>query len=191
MPAVTPDASVRVATPQDVAAIVEVQSAAWRAAYGDLLPRDLLDALDAPEALDQWRQAVSAPPSPRHRVLVALAGDRLAGFVAMAPSEDADAEEGADAELTTFCVTPDRTRAGHGSRLVNAAVDHLRDDGFRRVRVWLSAGGPADDDLRRFLVGAGWGPDGAERSLDLYGDGSVVVAQQRLSTVLDDASASP
>lgn len=179
------DVSVRPAGVEDAEPIAGIQAAAWRTAYTELLPRELLDALDSAEAVEQWRASVAAPPSPHHRVLVALAGGTPVGFAAVAPSEDADAEEEADAELTALCVAPGHTGQGHGSRLVNAAVDHLRGGGFRRVRVWLSTHGRTDDDVRRFLAGAGWEPDGAQRSLDLYGDGTLVVAQQRLSATLD------
>ena len=44
--------------------------------------------------------------------------------------------------------------------------------------------GSADDDTRAFLTAAGWEPDGAHRTLDLTGDGSVTVKQIRLHTDL-------
>jgi hypothetical protein len=46
---------------------------------------------------------------------------------------------------------------------------------------WLPA---SADELRAFLTGAGWAPDGAHRTLDLTGDGSVTVKQVRLHTSL-------
>jgi GNAT superfamily N-acetyltransferase len=173
------DVSVRAAAPSDAEAVARVQHAAWRDAYTDLLPEDVLAAVASPEAAERWRQAVTAPPSPRHRVLVALAGPEVVGFTAFGPAEDPDLDAAVDAELHALCVRPDRTREGHGSRLINAAVDHLRDDGFLRAHTWL---GSADDVLRGFLVGSGWDADGAHRSLDLRGDGDVVVPQVRLHT---------
>jgi GNAT superfamily N-acetyltransferase len=108
--------------------------------------------------------------------LVAEAGGEVVGFVALAPTTDPDAESATDAELVAIGVLPDRLREGHGSRLVNAAVDHLRQDGFVTARVWVTG----SDPLRPFLEGAGWAADGAHRSLDLHDDGTVVVAQVRL-----------
>jgi hypothetical protein len=49
--------------------------------------------------------------------------------------------------------------------------------------MWLPA---ADDALRAFLTSAGWGPDGAHRTLDLTGDGNTTVKQVRLHTALVD-----
>lgn len=181
------DSSVRAASPDDAEAIAGVQSAAWRTAYADLLPAEVLDELDSPDARDQWRAAVSAPPSPRHRVLVALSGADVVGFTSFGPAEDPDLVAMVDAELTALSVRPDRLREGHGSRLVNAAVDHLRGDGFLHVRVWLAEPGGADDRLHTFLIGAGWAQDGARRELDLHGDGRLVVRQVRLHAAIGTA----
>ena len=41
-----------------------------------------------------------------------------------------------------------------------------------------------DDATRAFLTAAGWAPDGAHRTLDLTGDGSVTLKQVRLHTDL-------
>jgi hypothetical protein len=58
----------------------------------------------------------------------------------------------------------------------------MRADRFTRAVCWLLA---SDDVLRRFLTEAGWAADGAFRTLDLTGDGSVTVRQVRLHTALD------
>lgn len=181
------DSSVRAATPDDADAIAGVQAAAWRSAYVDLLPPEVLDELDSAPARDQWRESVSSPPSPRHRVLVAMSGTDLVGFTAFGPADDPDLVSMVDAELSALSVRPDRLREGHGSRLVNASVDHLRGDGFLHVRVWLAALGGADDRLHAFLSGAGWAQDGARRELDLHGDGRLVVAQVRLHAAIGTA----
>ena len=181
------DSSVRAAAPDDADAIAIVQAAAWRSAYADLLPAEVLADLDSPAARDQWRTAVSSPPSPRHRVLVAMSGADLVGFTAFGPAEDPDLVAMVDAELSALSVRPDRLREGHGSRLVNAAADNLRGDGFLHVRVWLAAMGGADDRLHAFLSEAGWAEDGASRELDLYGDGRLVVPQVRLHAAIGTA----
>jgi len=135
---------------------------------------------------DRWRAAVESPPTPRHRVLVARSADAVAGFAAVAPTEDGDLDPAVDAELLALVVERPSRGRGHGSRLLQAAADLSREAGVRTLRAWL---GPADDRLRAFLVGAGWGPDGAGRVLDLRGDGQVVVRQQRLHTGLEERGA--
>ena len=173
------DASVRPATPDDASAVARVQAAAWREVYAGVLPEPVLAAMDSPESAQAWAAAVRGAPTPRHRVLLALEGTEVAGFVALGPAGDPDLDPEADAELYALCVDPSRTGAGHGSRLVNAAADVMGGHGVARLHVWLSA---SEQRLRTFLESAGWAPDGATRRLDLHGDGAVVVDQTRLST---------
>ena len=177
------DASVRPATAEDSAELARIQAAVWARVHGDSVPADVLEAVGSPAAEAQWRSAVSVPPSPRHRVLTALAGDAVVGFAALAPSSDPDLDAGQDAELLALCVDPEAAGAGHGSRLVNAAADVAGGDGFSALHTWLAA---AETDLRAFLVGAGWDSDGAHRSLDLRGDGEVLVEQTRLGAALPE-----
>ena len=157
---VTAVTSVREARAGDVPAVAAVHARAWRAAYAGLLDAGTLAAL-TPEALEEaWRAAITAPPSPRHAVLVALTDDLVVGFAAVAPSEDADAADG-DGELVALAVDPLHQRGGHGSRLLSAATDRLRDDGFTAVTAWT----PAPDGPRRaFLASAGLLADGASRT---------------------------
>jgi GNAT superfamily N-acetyltransferase len=155
------DASVRPARTADVAAIGAVQLRSWRREYADLLPGGLLDGLRAEDLAGPWHAAVTAPPSPRHAVLVACAGAAVVGFAAVAPSGDSDAT-GSDAELVALEVDPAHQRSGHGSRLLAAAADAARDHGFTALRVWVPA---ADEPRRAFLMSAGPRPDGARRHL--------------------------
>jgi GNAT superfamily N-acetyltransferase len=152
------DASVREATAADAAGMGWVQAAAWRASYAGVLPADALAALE-PEALGEvWRDGLVRPPSGSHRVLVALSAGELVGFAAIGPAEGAPPQVG---EIMAFVVAPEAQHAGHGSRLLNAAADRLRQVGFDEVVVWVLA---ADDARRRFLGAAGFAADGAHRT---------------------------
>jgi ribosomal protein S18 acetylase RimI-like enzyme len=175
------DRSVRLAWADDAVAIGAIQARAWRETYASVLPAELLDAVDAAAFEDQWRAAITAPPTAEHRVLVALERNTVAGFAATAPSEDPDAEPPRDGEIMAFHIDPGAFGAGHGSRLLAAAVDTLRADGFTRARIWVVV---RDDALRAFLEPAGWAPDGAHRELDLTGDGTARLRQVRLHTDL-------
>ncbi|HZX04452.1 GNAT family N-acetyltransferase [Kribbella sp.] len=173
------ETSVRLALPAEAGEIGEIQVAAWRAAYAGLLPADVLADLNPAQFAAQWRAALLAPGEARNRVLVALADRTLVGFAAITPSDDPDADQQHDALVAELAVSPEATRAGHGSRLLNAVVDTARADGFRRVTAWVNS---TDDVLRAFYTEAGWAPDGAHRELDLYGDESVRIKQIRLHT---------
>jgi len=120
------DASVRAGTAEDAPAVAAVQAAAWKQTFAGTLPPAVLDLLRGPRAIEQWRLAAAEPPSRRHHLLVAEAGADVVGFAAMGPATDPDTHAEMDAELVAIGVLPDHIGEGHGSRLVNAAVDHLR-----------------------------------------------------------------
>jgi ribosomal protein S18 acetylase RimI-like enzyme len=179
----TADVSVRVGWPDDAEGIAAVQVRAWRRLYDGLLPAEVLEAMDPADFAAAWHASLTKPKDARNRVLVALERNTVRGFAVTSPSPDPDADPVADGEIVELSVDPDYLRQGHGSRLVQACADTLRADRFSRALVWLNA---TDDARRTFLTQAGWAADGANRELDLHGDGSVRVKQVRLHTDLSD-----
>jgi GNAT superfamily N-acetyltransferase len=146
----TADVSVRPAVPGDEEAVTQVQVDAWRATHAEALG-DAVDALDVARMQQRWADAITAPPGPGFAVLVALDGPRVVGFAAVGPGQ-----------VMALEVAPDHRLAGHGSRLLAAAVDRLRTDGSTEVVTWVLDG---DEGRERFLSSSGLGPDGTERSL--------------------------
>ena len=127
-----------------------------------------------------WDRAMTAPPAARYRVLVALTNGRIVGFATTCPSSRPRRRCRGRRRLGGAGVDPPARRGGHGSRLLNAAVDTLRADGFRYGRYWVAT---KDDDVRRFLTGAGWAADGATREIGAD-DAAVRLKQVRLHTDL-------
>ncbi|WP_433183640.1 N-acetyltransferase family protein [Actinoallomurus sp. CA-150999] len=172
---------VRAAYPGDVAAVAEIQVRAWREGYRGVIPDAALAEMTGPEAValwrERWAEAVAAPPSPRHRLLVAVDEGVITGFAAHAPANDPDQDPQTTGELLTLLVDPAHGRAGHGSRLLAATVDHLREDGCTTAVTWVFA---ADDTLRGFLTSAGWAPDGTHSKVDM----GEPVAMVRLHTAI-------
>lgn len=176
----TADVSVRVAWADDADAIAEVQLRAWPELYGGLLPPEAIPT-DVAAVATAWRAALDKPTDARHRALVALERNRVVGFALTAPGSDPDCDPVADGELSELTLDPGERRKGHGSRLLQAAVDTLAADRFTRAVTWVLAG---DDVLRGFLIDAGWAPDTAHRELDLDGTGAITVKQIRLHTAI-------
>ena len=172
----SPDLSVRVAWADDAPAIAAVQRRSWLASYAGMVPERLLD-LDVEAAAQAWQASLARPGDARNRVLVALDRQRVVGFVVTVPASDPDCDPVSDGEVMELTVDPDQRGRGHGSRLLQAAVDTMVADRFRRAVTWLVAG---DDETRRFLTQAGWAPDSAHRALDLDGTGATQVRQVRL-----------
>ena len=169
----------RVAWAQDAPAIAAVQLRAWQQRYDALLPQLLADrGLDPETHASAWQESLTRPPEARHRALVALERVRVVGFALTGPATDPDADPAVDGELGEFTVDPGHLRQGHGSRLLQAAIDTLQADGFTRIVCWVDT---TDDGTRAFFTGAGWAPDGASRELaDETGAGTV--KQVRLHT---------
>jgi L-amino acid N-acyltransferase YncA len=160
------DVSVRPARADDLAEIARIQVETWRFGYRDIVPAAVLDSLSVDTATEAWGEAVTAPPSPRHHVLLAQEQQWLVGFVALAPADELESSDPATA--TTVAIGPLIVEArwgrrGHGSRLLAAAIDHARADGMTRAIAWIPEG---DTASREFFVSAGWAPDGVGRALD-------------------------
>ncbi|WP_433497397.1 N-acetyltransferase family protein [Sphaerimonospora sp. CA-214678] len=184
---------VRPARLEDVDAVTSTQIRAWKCAYRDFLPPGPLEQMTGPAAEKMWRrqwdEAILSPPTPRHRVLVAVervvpdtdafaalgpggvmataaqrASDRVVGLASHGPAEDPDLPPGTTAELLTLLIDPNHIRRGHGSRLLNATADFLREDGYDAVVTWVFAD---NHPMLGFLESAGWGEDEAERVLDM------------------------
>ncbi len=159
----TADVSVRIAWGDDAAAIAALQVRAWAVAYAGLVPADALPA-DADAVAGAWRASLAASKDARNRVLVALERNRVVGFAITGPASDPDCDPVVDAELSELTLDPEERGKGHGSRLLQAAVDTMRADRFTRAVTWTMA---SDDAVRTFLTEAGWAPDGAHRELAL------------------------
>ncbi len=179
----TPD-SVRLALPAEAPAIAQIQRRGWQQRL-EPAAADVLGEVELDDMVEAWHRAIARPPAARFRVLVAVSSadpshaatasttigstdrlDRIVGFAATVPCDDADAEA-YDGEIDEFVIDPPAQRRGHGSRLLHACVDTLKADGFTRARWWLGAD---DDALRAFVTVAGWATDGAWRELGVDDD---------------------
>ena len=135
--------------------IADVQVRAWRKEYADLLPDELLVAMDPEDFAAAWHGSLTKPKDARNRVLVALERNAVRGFAVTAPASDPDTDPVADGEIVELTVDPEHGREGHGSRLVQACAETLKADRFTRALVWLAS---TDDVRRAFLTEAGFAP---------------------------------
>lgn len=172
-------ASVRLARTSDVDDVAGVQIRAWRSAYADLLPAEVIESLDAPDIALEWGRALLLPGA--HRLLVAVDDEgTVVGAASVGPSADPDARDAGEIEL--FVIDPDHRGRGHGSRLLHACVDLLAQSGHAEALTWIPL---ADEPRRAFLLSSGWGPDGAYRDLLVVDE--QVIREVRLDTrIVDD-----
>jgi predicted N-acetyltransferase YhbS len=174
----TADVSVREATAADVSAMAEVQVTTWREAYGNILPKDVLDGLDPAVVEARWRESIESRAVARAHALVAVDEGRMVGIAAVSPTTDEDEDPATTAELGPLLVLPSLQGKGHGSRLLAAAMDLLRADGASRAICWVFQ---SDSGTQTFYETAGWALDGAARDLDAAG---TLVREVRMHTDL-------
>ncbi len=174
----------RLAWPAEAAAIADLQRRVWDAELPAEVAAQVLAGVSAEEMTSAWHSAITRPPQARFRVLVAVEESRVVGYATTVPGQDPDADPATDGEVQEFAIDPPARSRGHGSRLLNAAADTLRADGFLRARWWV---GTTDDTLRRFLTAAGWAADGSSREIG-SDDVDVRVRQVRLHTDLSLAA---
>jgi len=193
----SPAGFVRDARASDAPALARVQVASWRVTLGGLVPDEVLNELSGEAAMEQfgdrWREAITSPPTSRHKVLVAYEAGTITepvGFASIGPATDEDRWPGTDGELYELHVLPaggpggagGDSSAGHAGRLLHAAADTLAEDGFHTACAWVLAD---DSDRLDFLTAAGWAPDGSKGNLDM----GVKVPVVRLHTLLAGGSA--
>jgi GNAT superfamily N-acetyltransferase len=161
-------AHVRVAVAEDAGEIARIQRSTWRTAFAELLGEKALTELDA-TAEQQWATAIAHPDTTVH---VATEGPATVGFCVAGPAPETEVADAsgalpADAARTgliaTILVEPRWGRRGHGSRLLAAAADALRQRGAQRGISWVAESDPA---TLSFFRRAGWRPDGTVRTLD-------------------------
>lgn len=177
------DVSVRPATADDVPELARIQLDTWRLAYQTVLPEPVLEALNTEQIAASWHAAVSAPPSQRHHVLVAMEGEFRVGFTAFGPDADRqprDPEPERTAAISMLLVEPRWGRRGHGSRLLAAVADLSRPAGINRLVAWAPV---ADTASLQFYRSAGWEADGLRRDLDT---GAGTVTELRLHAALTE-----
>ncbi|MDN3519132.1 GNAT family N-acetyltransferase [Aquisalimonas lutea] len=149
-------AETRIADTRDAADIARVHVASWRAAYRGILPDDLLDRLTVADREALWQQVLSDD-----RVQVAVVEENAAvrGFLSVGPSRDAGAGKDTG-EVSAIYLDPDVWRRGHGSLLMDRAVQMARSNGWSQLTVWVLR---ENTGARAFYEHMGFGPDGAER----------------------------
>ena len=175
---------VREARAADADGLARVQVASWLGTFAGLVPEAVIGELTSESAVDQWavrwREAISAPPTAKHRVHVAVeqpGAPEILGFAAAGPATDEDLWPGTDGELYELHVTPAVAADGHDQRLLHAVADTFAEDGFSTAYTWALAG---DSARIGFLEAAGWAPDGSRSNLDM----GVKVPVVRLHTQL-------
>ena len=166
---------IRFATPEDAQAVAEIHVEAWRSAYAAILPEAFLSSLTVSSRLAFWEQFLSEK---KGDLQVAMAGDRMVGWINTGPCRDVDAATD-DAEIWAFYVSPVVWSKGVGRELWVSARAHLLEQGHRQCHLWVLA---QNTRAIRFYKAAGF--DGDKSSTKTIEVGGSKVDELRFSCYL-------
>jgi ribosomal protein S18 acetylase RimI-like enzyme len=138
---------IRPCTPEDAEAVARVHVESWEAAYD-------LQGPSFERRVELHRRFPST--------FVAEVNGEIAGFVAVGPSRDPDAE----AELLAIYVHPRHWGTGIGRDLIAAGEERMRKLGNSQAVLWVLEDNPR---ARRFYEAAGWTADGSRRPIEIGG----------------------
>jgi L-amino acid N-acyltransferase YncA len=148
---------VRPADHSDVEAIAAIYVNAARAGWAHIFDEPSLKAMEPP--VDRVR-AELASTDPNRQVLVAERDGRVIAFAVLRPSQDEDADGIHVGELDQFYADPAVWGRGAGRKLLAAALESLRKNGFTAATLWVAE---ENRRPRRTYEAAGWALDGATR----------------------------
>ncbi|MEU4241546.1 GNAT family N-acetyltransferase [Actinoplanes sp. NPDC026619] len=144
--------TIRPITEADYLAVGEVHVRSWRVGYAGIVPDDYLAALDPAVNAERRRDH---PRPPGSQTLVAENADEtIVGFASFGP----DREDQQSGEIYAIYVRPDHWRHGAGRHLFTAAMAHLRESGYRQMRLWVLT---ENARARQFYERMEMAPDGA------------------------------
>ena len=165
---------VRPAGVPDAAGLARVRIAAWCAAYREIVPAAVLDALDPDAETARWRTGLSTPRSAFTRVAFAGSPTGLVGFVVAGPARGD--EVAGLGEIYAIYVDPEVQGRGIGRALMEAGVRGLAARRFAEAILWVfEANAPA----RGFYEKMGWAADGAAKPFEIGGAAPLEIRYRR------------
>ena len=195
---------IRAGSAADAAQVAAVQREGWFAAYGSIIPAEIIDRVTTPDGGARVRQTFRTRPW--QRMLVAVAADQegpdqagepaapgVVGYASFGPETDVlgapwphplttDGKNGRVAELYALYVRPAWWSTGTGRALMERVLARTSRAGYLSITLWVLRD---NRRARRFYERAGFAPDGATNVLN--GLGSVIELRYRrvLDTVPD------
>jgi GNAT superfamily N-acetyltransferase len=129
--------ALRPAKSGDGPAIAHVHVEAWRAAYGDRVPPQMLAAVNAEHRVPAWVRLIDHHQAALPTIVAVEDDGAIIGFSTASPGRSP--AESFDAELHTIFVRPPYQRRDIGRRLFHAVAQRLIAAGDRSMMCWVLA----------------------------------------------------
>lgn len=151
---------IRQATLGDAAALGDILSCSWRAAYKGIVPDVILDLL-TPES----RAAVfiSLFAKGEGEISIAHEDGQAAGFVITGDCRDDDIVSPCG-EIWSIYLKPEYWRRAIGSKLITLGIEQLKAKGYANAALWVIEG---NANAIAFYEKHGFKPDGARKAIEI------------------------
>jgi L-amino acid N-acyltransferase YncA len=127
------------------------------------MPDEYLDGLSAEDRAAMWARRIESTGGAG--MFVAVAEGVAVGFAAFGGCAEPNADTRVG-ELYAINVDPDHWGNGLGRRLLTAAMQELRSDGYQELVLWVV---PENARARGLYESEGWIADGATREDEVLG----------------------
>jgi GNAT superfamily N-acetyltransferase len=180
--------TIRLASPDDAAAVVDAWADSSQAAYARLMPGDLLTRVTSPEAVarrtailaghladERYRAGLLVAETAAAAQAAGRTANVIAGYARFGPERDADSvpkplpvtpAPGARAELYAIYVRPRMWSTGTGRTLLAEVIDRTTALLYGSLSLWVLE---ANAKARRFYERAGFAATGESKAEDRFG----------------------
>ena len=143
---------VREMRPEDVEDIARVHAQVWRETYGDLVPEELLAAMESAASTDRWRALIAQDPGSIRRLVGLSPRREIVAVATSGPSRDEDPPT--ELELRAINVLAEHHGTGVGDLLMESLI------GRQAASLWVLKDNAR---ARAFYWRYGFRPDGASK----------------------------
>lgn len=146
---------VRLAQVEDAAQIAEVHVLTWQCVYKGQIPDSYLKSLSIEKRTKGWIEQLNNPKKGIHTLVVEVDG-RVVGWstAGIGRDEDFNPEIG---ELYAIYIHPNFIGKGLGSKLMEAALNQLRKDSYKKATLWVL---DTNERTRKWYESKDWGIEG-------------------------------
>jgi len=175
-----PNLVVRPGDRADADGIASVHVASWRAAYGDILPRSVLESDEFERGRHAgWRNWRFTPGE--RMVIATLAKSPesepiVVAFCSYGPERDRGRATSGRGEVNAFYLDPRVWGTGVSDALMQHVEVRLRAEGFDAAVLWVLRDNPR---ARRFYERHGWATSGLEGNFEFRGAVAVEVEYRK------------
>jgi ribosomal protein S18 acetylase RimI-like enzyme len=150
--------TIRKAEPADAAGTAKVHTETWQKHYRGQIPDEYLNNLSIEKRTESWTEIFSNLKVGESNFIAEEEGN-IIGFCSVGPSRDADSPTGTGELYSIYLETSSHGR-GIGTALMNTGLDFLKEQGFKKVVLWVLK---TNIKTIKFYESKGWKFDGGKK----------------------------